>query len=143
MFRRKQKVRVGGRTIGYGVIAVLLSSCYTLREPCPAYVTNPVQPGEYDYNGPYECSTWYEHRYGWTWSSNDKSDALDLWWKITARPMDFKQDGPFRFSVTADDGFVYSFWRYETARFPSDSIGGWQYIINTDRDKKYWKNVPI
>lgn len=143
MFRSTRQIRMGNRTVGYGIIALFLCSCYVQRPPCPAYVDNAVPAGTYDYNGPYECSRWYEHRYGWMWASTDKNDALDLWWRISARPMDFKQDGEFRFTVTADDGFVYSFWRYNEARFVGDTLGQWQYIISTDRDKKYWKNVPI
>ena len=135
MFRSTRQICMGNRAVGYGIIVLLFCSCYT-QQPCPAYVEDAYQPGEYSYNGPFECSRWYEHRFGWTWSSNDKNDALDLWWRITARPMDLKQDGPFRFTVTAEDGFIYSFWRYE-------EMGQWQYIINTDRDRKYWKTIPL
>lgn len=104
---------------------------------------DPVQPGDYDYNGPYECSTWYEHRYGWMWSSDCKDDALALWSEITNRPMYFEIDGEFRYTVTAQDGFQYNFFSFNEAGFWGDTIGHTQYYISTDRDRKYWDKIPL
>jgi len=92
-----------------------------------------VPAGTYDYNGPYECGVWYENRYCWVWSSTNKDDALDLWNRITGRPMYFEIQGSFRYSVTAKDGFKYYFWRYEST----------EYIVTAERPRKDWNTVPI
>jgi hypothetical protein len=96
-------------------------------------VENAVPAGTYDYNGPYECGVWYENRYCWVWSSTNKDDALDLWNRITGRPMYFEIQGSFRYSVTAKDGFKYYFWRYEST----------EYIVTAERPRKDWNTVPI
>ncbi len=146
MFRSKRQICMGNRTVSYGVISFCLlffSSCYIQREPCPAYVNDAVPAGTYDYNGPYECSRWYEHRYGWIWSSDSKDDALYLWWEITQRPMYFEQDGEFRFTVRSDDQFEYNFFALIEGDSWQDTIGHMQYYITTDRARKYWDKVPL
>jgi hypothetical protein len=91
-------------------IAVLLTSCFRPAF-CPAYVDKDfIKYKEYDLNEPYECSTWYEDPFGYSWATDSKSLALMKWTEITNRPMDFNLSGNFTYSVTASDGFKYYFW---------------------------------
>lgn len=132
---------MGNRTTIYGITALLLlGSCVFSKPACPAYVIDPIQPGEYDYNGPYECSKWYEHRYGWMWSSYSKNDALELWATISNRPMYFEQTGEFRFTVIADDGFTYNFF---ALIYPADADNLTEYYITTDRPRRDWDKIPL
>ncbi len=111
-FRRKRKVWHGAISIGY---ALLLTGCYVGKPLCPAYVdSNYIEYGEYEWNAPLECSTWYEDPYGYMWVTTSKADALIKWSEITARPMEFEIQGEFRYSVTAADGYKYFFWNMYT-----------------------------
>ncbi len=121
----------------------MLSGCYLNRELCPAYVHDPVPAGTYNYNGPYECSTWYESRYGWMWSTDLKDDALQLWANISGRPMYFELEGRFRYTVKAKDGFKYNFWRYKERDFWTESAPHWQYYISVQRPRSEWNSVPL
>lgn len=120
-----------------------LIGCASTPPLCPAYVQDAVPAGTYDYNGPYECSTWYENRYGWIWSSDSKDDALTLWADISGRPMYFENTEEFRFSVTAKDGFMYSFFALMEADSRTDNSSHLQYYITTSRPKEDWDKIPI
>ena len=117
--------------------ALLLISCGVSQPLCPAYIDNYVPAGTYDYNQPYECGLWYEDRYGFWWVSDSKLDALDVWAEISARPMYFDMDQEFRFSVSAADGFEYSFWSMWMGPDTYD------YYITAARPRSDWNKVPI
>ena len=131
IIQRTRQVFRGAAVIGS---TILLSSCYAGKELCPAYVQDPIPAGTYDYNAPYECSRWYETRYAYVWSSDNKQDALNLWADISGRPMYFEMQGQFRYSVKASDGYTYVLW-------------GWgdtdQYYITLDRPRNEWDKVPV
>jgi hypothetical protein len=118
------------------IFLILLSSCslqHINRQPCPAYVENAIPAGTYDYSGPYECGVWYENKYCWIWSSTSKEDALELWTRITGRPMYFEIQGGFRYTVKAQDGYNYYFWRFDSS----------EYIVTAERPRKDWDRIPL
>lgn len=114
-----------------------MTGCYvhppSSYERCPAYAENFVPANTYDPNH-VECSVWYEWYSGYFWSSYDKLEALDLWAKISKRPMYYEGLGIFRYSVKADDGFVYYFWNMEAGYYGDMKvIGDTLYNISVDR----------
>jgi hypothetical protein len=57
--------------------------------------------------------------------------------------MYFENTEEFRFSVTAKDGFMYSFFALMEADSRTDNSSHLQYYITTSRPKEDWDKIPI
>lgn len=93
-----------------------------------------------------ECSTWYESPDEYVWITDSKSAALQLWTEISARPMEFEMEQPFRYSVTAQDGHKYYFWSFWSSPVNSKSwtdTARWQFIISVDKLEPLNKRIDI
>lgn len=67
------------------------------------------------------------------------------WVEISARPMDFKIDGEFRYSIKARDGYQYYFWNIQAGpvgEFSSDTTQ-YQYIISVYKTPEEMTTVGL